>query len=515
MKSFPVQRQVLLEKIIHFDEISFSRSRKRSRIHSNAAKSSAITLLLIKYTPWDLKSIVKGAVDESVELRELIEALLLSDNSDQDRYKNLQLSLFDVSSLLMPSNVFRRYNSDTILRLMGALFPLKLMQNTDFTFSSYAHSFERCKSKASFTHTSNSCQIGPNICVITVGNVSSEALPKPMDTAVSNTFSYDYPLIYYHYFISLAPETATAKSKIELKKSLQCCFCKGCIQSENAFIIREAGKELGISVETCQAIESLCIHLRSHHPHFHFELFFDQYHNMHIVLRRVCELSTSEVASSKNIFLLNEGVYDMYAMYSNQLRTFYRQQIRSGLSMLPLYTHSQILRKSRVHPDFFYLKKAIPPFVEVTKEAEITSPTTSSKANSQRQYYHMRTGLPLLPTELQYDSEDDEAVHQQAILQRHRVLEEFEDVTQEEKELMKLWNSFTARHPVYSVAYFMSHSLVPFVHEFGDGIVEKKLRYQFLLHLLGLWDFGLIRKEDITRLVNEIDRKHLALELHR
>jgi len=44
-----------------------------------------------------------------------------------------------------------------------------------------------------------------------------------------------------------------------------------------------------------------------------------------------------------------------------------------------------------------------------------------------------------------------------------------------------------------------------FVQKFGTLIVEKKLRYQLLLHLMSLWDFGLLTAEEVWYFMQEVD----------
>ncbi|CAM9822534.1 unnamed protein product [Phaeothamnion confervicola] len=59
-----------------------------------------------------------------------------------------------------------------------------------------------------------------------------------------------------------------------------------------------------------------------------------------------------------------------------------------------------------------------------------------------RQYFHSRTCLPMQPEELDHDSDDD--VDDSWILSvREKLLDDFDDVSLEEKTFMKLWNRHT------------------------------------------------------------------------
>lgn len=75
-----------------------------------------------------------------------------------------------------------------------------------------------------------------------------------------------------------------------------------------------------------------------------------------------------------------------------------------------------------------------------------------------RIYYHSETCIPILPKELEYDSEGEP---DPKWLQRttKQMIDEFTDVNGGEKELMKLWNLHVMKH-VYVVAMVLNISLV-------------------------------------------------------
>lgn len=62
-----------------------------------------------------------------------------------------------------------------------------------------------------------------------------------------------------------------------------------------------------------------------------------------------------------------------------------------------------------------------------------------------RIYYHSETCIPILPKELDYDSEGEP---NPKWLQRttKQMIDEFTDVNEGEKELMKLWNLHVMKH---------------------------------------------------------------------
>lgn len=75
---------------------------------------------------------------------------------------------------------------------------------------------------------------------------------------------------------------------------------------------------------------------------------------------------------------------------------------------------------------------------------------------------------------------------------------------EEEKELMKMWNTHVNSFPPYSNAY-VSMSCEVFVRKFGNIILAKNLRHNLLLHLMNLVDFNLIRLSDVKSCIQFID----------
>ncbi|KAF1324533.1 Polycomb protein, partial [Globisporangium splendens] len=104
----------------------------------------------------------------------------------------------------------------------------------------------------------------------------------------------------------------------------------------------------------------------------------------------------------------------------------------------------------------------------------------------QRQYFHSRTGAVVLDHEQGYDSDDD-VDEEWIIKQSEKLLDEFEDVALEEKEFMKKWNR----------------------HVKENRIMERGLRYNFLLHLFNLWDNSLLNSRAIIDCMLIVD--HIAV----
>ena len=124
-----------------------------------------------------------------------------------------------------------------------------------------------------------------------------------------------------------------------------------------------------------------------------------------------------------------------------------------------------------------------------------------------RQYYHARTSAPIAPQLLAagYDSDDD--VDEEWRLERaEQLLEEFEDVTPQEKAFMKLWNRWVFRNPIQADRT-VPRAVNAFAADLASQLVRQNLRHNLLLHLLHLWDNSLLSAQNITDCMAIVDDK--------
>ncbi|XP_016971140.1 polycomb protein Su(z)12 isoform X1 [Drosophila rhopaloa] len=119
-----------------------------------------------------------------------------------------------------------------------------------------------------------------------------------------------------------------------------------------------------------------------------------------------------------------------------------------------------------------------------------------------RLYHHTETCLPVHPKELDIDSEGESDplwLRQKTI----QMIDEFSDVNEGEKELMKLWNLHVMRHG------FVGDCQLPIACEMfldakGNEIVRKNLYRNFILHMCSLFDYGLIAAETVYKTVQKL-----------
>lgn len=84
-------------------------------------------------------------------------------------------------------------------------------------------------------------------------------------------------------------------------------------------------------------------------------------------------------------------------------------------------------------------------------------------------------------------------------------IDDFSDISAEEKQLMKLWTTHIFTFPPYGDR-LMPVFCQRFVQRFATVIVERNLRHNLLAHLLHLWDAGLLLFEEVERLMEAVDR---------
>lgn len=107
-----------------------------------------------------------------------------------------------------------------------------------------------------------------------------------------------------------------------------------------------------------------------------------------------------------------------------------------------------------------------------------------------RPYYHSRTGVPIHPNEDDYDSDDDIDVSW-IVASRSEILRNFTDISEEEKELMLLWNHFVHDFRVYA-DYVVPRAVLAFARTHGPRILSHGLRHVWLLHIMVLWEYGVL-----------------------
>ncbi|KAJ1129652.1 hypothetical protein NDU88_008018 [Pleurodeles waltl] len=225
----------------------------------------------------------------------------------------------------------------------------------------------------------------------------------------------------------------------------------------------------------CRKLYSLLKHLKLCHSRFIFNY--------------VCHPKGARIDVS-----INE-CYD--GSYAGNPQDIHRQPgfafSRNGPVKRTPITHILVCRPKRT-------KASMTEFLE-SEDGEVEQQRTYSSGHN-RLYFHSDTCLPLRPQEMEVDSEDEkdpEWLREKTITQ----IEEFSDVNEGEKEVMKLWNLHVMKHG-FIADNQMNHASMLFVENFGLKIIKKNLCKNFMLHLVSMHDFNLISLLTIDKAVTRL-----------
>ncbi|XP_037806254.1 polycomb protein Su(z)12 isoform X1 [Lucilia sericata] len=119
-----------------------------------------------------------------------------------------------------------------------------------------------------------------------------------------------------------------------------------------------------------------------------------------------------------------------------------------------------------------------------------------------RLYHHTETCLPVHPKELDIDSEGESDplwLRQKTI----QMIDEFTDVNEGEKELMKLWNLHVMKHG-YVGDCQLPLACEMFLDANGHEIIRKNIYRNFILHMCSLFDYGLVSPETLYKTVQKL-----------
>lgn len=292
----------------------------------------------------------------------------------------------------------------------------------------------------------------------------------------------------YHYMYK-DPETQLFHAKKEVIDSVECIWCGSffgqyCKRSNKRN--RDSPKKLekkrefncnSTSDSTRRSIEHLMFHLRNCHFHFEYHPMRDQEGNLFI-------------------FMMRDRSQDLSvdSLIEERRKPFYWFHTRRGKDRKSFHQDLAIIR---IPPT------TLQPRNKLKEKADTVTKDTQLVAT--RQYYHPRTGLPIVNEELGHESED-ECDNRWDLMMANQALDEFEDIGYEEKVFMKLWNTHIASFPPYGDGY-LPIVCERFVRKFASRIVDEHLRYHCLFHFLVMHDFGLLRSDEVQYYMTIIDRQ--------
>lgn len=87
-----------------------------------------------------------------------------------------------------------------------------------------------------------------------------------------------------------------------------------------------------------------------------------------------------------------------------------------------------------------------------------------------------------------------------------KLIEDFTDVNEGEKEMLKMWNLHVMKHNFVGYTQ-MALASEMFVNEHGDELLAKNLYRNFLLHLTNLFDYQMLSNSQLFSIVQMLQSK--------
>ncbi|KAG8177637.1 hypothetical protein JTE90_019663 [Oedothorax gibbosus] len=190
---------------------------------------------------------------------------------------------------------------------------------------------------------------------------------------------------------------------------------------------------------------------------------------------------------------INESYDGSYVGNPNDLHSTGFAFSRTGPARRNPVTHVMVCRPKRPKP-------SLSEFLE-PDDTEPEGPRSYISGHN-RLYYHTVTCLSVRPQEIDMDSESENDPEWLRIKTQH-MIDEFTDVNEGEKELMKMWNLHIMKYG------FVGDCQIPlacsmFIEEYGRHILSQRLYRNFLLHMCNLFDYGLISASVVYHTMHQL-----------
>lgn len=241
----------------------------------------------------------------------------------------------------------------------------------------------------------------------------------------------------------------------------------------------------------CLSLYSLLKHLKLCHARFAFNFVHSSGSTSARIEVSINELFDGSYAGAPNNYLTSPSAGYAFS--------------RSGPVRRTTSTHVQVCRPRRMKP-------SLAEFTETDEALEMNGTAGCGAGGIDRPYltghnrlyHHTMTCLPVHPRELDVDSEEESDprwLKQKTMM----MIDEFTDVNEGEKELMKMWNLHVMRHGFVGDCQ-TALACEMFVEMHGKEVLAKNLYRNFVVHMCSLFDYGLVSSEAFHRAVQKLQR---------
>jgi len=123
-----------------------------------------------------------------------------------------------------------------------------------------------------------------------------------------------------------------------------------------------------------------------------------------------------------------------------------------------------------------------------------------------RLYHDSTTALPIPPHAVIHNQDldiEDRTDPEWLKVKTSRMIDDFTDVNSGEKEFMKTWNHHVQKYTFVGDCQ-MPQALKQFIEERGQAIIQKGLFRNFILHLVNLFEFGVIGPAHVFTAISKL-----------
>lgn len=236
--------------------------------------------------------------------------------------------------------------------------------------------------------------------------------------------------------------------------------------------------------------EYLMYHLRSNHPRFEFVLHKPTQDNPHPLI-------------DMSLNLQFDGSYCGFKYPGHDLKHDFKFKIPDHQKRMTSTTHVRVYfrKKNRVYSKRRHQNGGCANINAFKSEGD--DGEADVDVCSGRLYYHTSTCLPVKPNEVDVDSEAD--IDPEWLRERTQLMiDEFTDVNEGEKEILKLWNLHIMKNYKYKGDAMMRQACLDFVDLEGHNVIARNLSKNFTVHLANLFDWGLISSRDMLECTKKL-----------
>ncbi|CAK9206976.1 unnamed protein product [Sphagnum jensenii] len=182
----------------------------------------------------------------------------------------------------------------------------------------------------------------------------------------------------------------------------------------------------------------------------------------------------------------------------------------------PIDAHGQVATASAPF-DELGLPSAPPVRIRAEKTRQATPEAAEARNRLQllkRPFYHSHTGQPMAPEAVLSDRDSEDDVDEElAVLEDRRMLDDFVDVSNDEKDVMHLWNSFVRKQRVVADGH-CQWACEAFTTLHSQYFASKpSLRRCLMLLLVKLWNHHLVDGSTLDKCLTIVDSCSAVTEL--